>query len=133
MSLVFSEKSFNLSVGAGDDFNLDNIVDKIHAAILPTSLIGSRLGTHSERAENSNQLFTNLFDLLSFDLRAIVIFQWQIDLILFSCSKRRLRQVYAFGRQFLKRNPLPLKDFYVLQGDSVDIAGKTTNRHAALR
>ena len=64
---------------------------------------------------------------------AIVIFQWQIDLILFSCSKRRLRQVYAFGGQFLKRNPLPLKDFYVLQGDSVDIAGKTTNRHAALR
>ena len=128
MFLVSPEKPFSLPISAGDDFNLDNIVDKIHTAILPTSLIGSRLGTDSERAKNSDQLFTNLFDLLSFDLRAIVIFQWQVDLILFSCSERRLRQGYAAGRQFFKRNPLPLKDFYMLWGYSINVVRQTTHR-----
>lgn len=62
--LEFPEKPFSFPIGAGDDFNLNDIVDEIHAAILPASLIGSRLGTHGERAENSDQLFANLFDLL---------------------------------------------------------------------
>ena len=48
MFLISLEKPFSLPIGAGDDFNLDDIVDKIHAAILPTTLIGSRLGTDSE-------------------------------------------------------------------------------------
>jgi hypothetical protein len=74
MFLISLEKPFSLPIGAGDDFNLNDIVDKIHAAILPTALIGSRLGTDSERAKKSDQLFTNLFDLLPFDLPAIVIF-----------------------------------------------------------
>src|SRR5919106_4904522 len=74
MFLISLEKPFSLSIGAGDDFNLDNIVNKIHAAVLPTPLIGSRLGTDSERAKNSDQLFTNLFYLPRFDLPAIDIF-----------------------------------------------------------
>jgi hypothetical protein len=31
------------------------------------------LGTYSERTKNRNQIFTNLLDLLRFDLAAIVI------------------------------------------------------------
>jgi hypothetical protein len=53
MFLVSPEKPFSLPISAGDDFNLDNIVDKVHTAILPTSLIGSRLGTDSERAKTA--------------------------------------------------------------------------------
>jgi hypothetical protein len=101
MSLVSPEKPFSLPISAGDDFNLDNIVDKIHTAILPTSLIGSRLGTDSERAKNSDQLFTNLFDLLSFDLRAIVIFQWQVDLILFHAAREDLGRGTLLAGNFL--------------------------------
>jgi hypothetical protein len=101
MFLVSSEKPFSLPISAGDDFNLDNIVDKIHTAILPTSLIGSRLGTDSERAKNSDQLFTNLFDLLSFDLRAIVIFQWQVDLILFHAAREDLGRGTLLAGNFL--------------------------------
>src|SRR6266481_2083671 len=71
-------------------FNLPDIVDKIHAAILPTTLIGSRLGTDSESAKNSDQLFTNLLNLLRFDLPAIVIFQWQVNLILFHAAREDL-------------------------------------------
>jgi hypothetical protein len=41
MFLVSPEKSLSLPIGAGDDFNLDDIVDKSHAAILPTSLRGA--------------------------------------------------------------------------------------------
>jgi hypothetical protein len=101
MFLVSPEKPFSLPISAGDDFNLDNIVDKIHTAILPTSLIGSRLGTDSERAKNSDQLFTNLFDLLSFDLRAIVIFQWQVDLILFHAAREDLGRGTLLAGNFL--------------------------------
>ena len=42
------------------------------------------------RTEDGDQFFTNLFDLLRFDLRAIVIFQWQIDLILFHAAREDL-------------------------------------------
>jgi len=101
MFLVSPEKPFSLPVGAGDDFNLDDIVDKIHTAILPTSLIGSRLGTDSECAKNSDQLFTNLFDLLSFDLRAIVIFQWHVDLILFHAAREDLGRGTLLAGNFL--------------------------------
>jgi hypothetical protein len=101
MFLVSPEKPFSLPISAGDDFNLDNIVDKIHTAILPTSLIGSRLGTDSERAKNSDQLFTNLFDLLSFDLRAIVIFQWQVDLILFHAAREDVGRGTLLAGNFL--------------------------------
>jgi hypothetical protein len=90
MLLVSPEKPFSLPLRAGDDFNLDDIVDKIHAAVLLTSLIGSGWRTHSECAENSNQLFTNLFEPLSFDLRAIVVFQRQVDLILFHAARKDL-------------------------------------------
>src|SRR5207253_11217556 len=87
---LYPLKPFSLPIGAGDDFNLDDIVDKIHAAILPTTLIGSRLGTDSESAKNSDQLFTNLLNLLRFDLPAIVIFQWQVNLILFHAAREDL-------------------------------------------
>jgi hypothetical protein len=102
MFLVSLEKPFSFSISAGYDFNLDNIVDKIHTAILPTSLIGSRLGTDSKRAKNSDQLFTNLFDLLSFDLRAIIIFQWQVDLILLHAARDDLGRCTRFVGNFLK-------------------------------
>jgi hypothetical protein len=72
--LELFEKPFGLPVSPSDDFYLDDIVDKIHAAIFSTSLIRSRLRTYGERTENGDQFFTNLFDLLRFDLRAIVIF-----------------------------------------------------------
>ena len=101
MFLISPEKPFSLPIGAGDDFNLDDIVDKIHTAILPTSLIGGRLGTDSERTESSDQLFTNLFDLLSFDLRAIIIFQWQVDLILFHAAREDLGRRTRFVGIFL--------------------------------
>ena len=60
MFLVSPEKFFSLPIGAGDDFNLNDVVDKIHAAILPSPLIGSRLGTYGERPENDDQLFAEL-------------------------------------------------------------------------
>jgi hypothetical protein len=63
MLLVSPEKPFSLPLRAGDDFNLDDIVDKIHAAVLLTSLIGSGWGTHSECAEtaiNSSRICLNL-------------------------------------------------------------------------
>ena len=56
--LISSEKPFNLPIGAGDDFNLNDVVDNIHASVLSTPLIESRLGADSERAKNSEQLFT---------------------------------------------------------------------------
>jgi hypothetical protein len=34
--LVSPEKPLSLPIGAGDDFNLDDIVDKIHAAVRPS-------------------------------------------------------------------------------------------------
>src|SRR5207244_11310271 len=72
MFLISLEKPFNLPIGPGDDFNLDDIVDKIHAAILPTTLIGSRLGTNRENANNSEQLLTNSHNIIRLDLAAIV-------------------------------------------------------------
>ena len=71
--LEFFEEFFGLPVSASDDFYLDDIVDKIHAAIFPPSLIRSRLRTYGERTENGDQFFTNLFDLLRFDLLAIIV------------------------------------------------------------
>src|SRR6266705_3232790 len=82
-------------------FNLDDIVDKIHATILPTTLIGSRLGTDSESAKNSDQLFTNLLNLLRFDLPAIVIFQWQVNLILFHAAREDLGRRTLLAGNFL--------------------------------
>jgi hypothetical protein len=99
--LVSPEELFSLPIGASDDFNLDDIVDKIHATILPTSLIGRRLRTHGERAENSDQLFTNLFNLLSFDLPAVVIFQWQVNLILFHAAREDLGRWTLLAGNFL--------------------------------
>lgn len=101
MFLISLEKPFSLPIGAGDDFNLDDIVDKIHAAILPTTLIGSRLGTDSESAKNSDQLFTNLLNLLRFDLPAIVIFQWQVNLILFHAAREDLGRRTLLAGNFL--------------------------------
>ena len=74
MLLKPPEESFSLSVSASNDLYLDDIVNKLHPAVLPTSLIGGGLGTDGKRAENSNELLANLLDLLSFDLPAIVIF-----------------------------------------------------------
>ncbi|HEV8721368.1 MAG TPA: hypothetical protein VGW77_12105 [Candidatus Binatia bacterium] len=101
MFFISSEKPFSPPIGAGDDFNLNDVVDKIHAPVLPTPLIGSRLGTHGERAENSDQLFTNLFDLLRFDLPAIVIFQWQVNLILFHAAREDLGRRTLLAGNFL--------------------------------
>ena len=101
MFLISLEKPFSLPIGAGDDFNLDDIVNKIHTTILPIPLIGSRLGTDSERAKDSDQLFTNLFDLLRFDLPAIVIFQWQVNLILFHAAREDLGRWTLLAGNFL--------------------------------
>jgi hypothetical protein len=43
-------------------------------------MVESRIADDEKvKQKNSDQLFTNLFDLLSFDLPAIVIFQRQVD------------------------------------------------------
>jgi hypothetical protein len=72
--LEFFEEPFGLPVSASDDFYLDDIVNKVDATVFPTSLIRGGLRTYGERTENGDQFFTNLFDLLCFDLSAIVIF-----------------------------------------------------------
>jgi hypothetical protein len=44
------------------------------------------------KQKNSDQLFTNLFDLLSFDLRATFIFQRQLDSYSFDGETGRQRK-----------------------------------------
>jgi hypothetical protein len=43
-----------------------------------------------------------LFDLLGFDLRAIVIFQWQVDLIFFHAAREDLGRRTRLVGNFLK-------------------------------
>ena len=100
-SLEFPKEPFSLPIGASDDFDFNDIVDKIHAAILPASLIRSGLGTDGECSEKSDQLLTNLFDLLSFNLRAIVIFQRQVNLILFHAAREDLGRRTLLAGNFL--------------------------------
>jgi hypothetical protein len=76
------EKFLRLAVGARDNFDLDNVLDEIDAAIIPRALVGRVMGAHRPRTKDVDQLFANLFDLFGFDLGAIVILQWQIDLVL---------------------------------------------------
>jgi hypothetical protein len=99
--LELPEEPFSFPVSAGDDFYLDDIVNKIDARIFPTSLIWSRLGTDGERSENSDQLFADLFDLLSFDLPAIVILQWQVNLIFFHAAREDLGRWTLLAGSFL--------------------------------
>src|SRR5207244_12297438 len=68
MFLISLEKPFSLPIGAGDDFNLDDIFDKIHAAMLPTTLIAITLRADSERAKNTEKPCTNLLNLLPIDI-----------------------------------------------------------------
>jgi hypothetical protein len=89
-------------VVTGNDFDLDNIVDKIHAAVLPRSLIRGVLGTDRQRAKNGDQFLTNLFDLLWLDLAAVVVFQWEVNLIPFHAAREDLRRRTLWAVSFLK-------------------------------
>jgi hypothetical protein len=50
--LEFFEELIGFSVTRSNDFYLDNIVDEIHAAVFPRTLIWSRLRTDGECSEN---------------------------------------------------------------------------------
>ena len=80
-------ESRRFPVIAGDNFDFDDIVDKIHAAVFPGALIGRGLGTNCQGAESSDQVFTDLFEFFRFDLAAIVIFQRQVNLVLFHAAR----------------------------------------------
>jgi hypothetical protein len=90
------EVFLRLAVRARDNFNLDNIFDKIDAVIVPSSLIGRGLRANRSRAEHVDQFLANSHDFLRFDLGAIVILQWQIYLVLFH------RAGDAFAQAFKK-------------------------------
>jgi hypothetical protein len=73
--LEFLEELISFSVTRSNDFYLDNIVDEIHAAVFPRTLIRSRLRADGECSKNRDQLFTNLLNLLSFDLSPSLYFK----------------------------------------------------------
>jgi len=77
----------SLPIGAGNDFNLDDVLGEIHGAVFPSPLVRSGLRTDGPRSEDGDYLFTNLFDFLSFDFPAIVLLQRQVNLILFHPAK----------------------------------------------
>src|SRR5262245_38906487 len=81
--LEFFEKLLRPAVRPGDDFDLDNVFDKIDAAIVPSPLIGRGLGTHRSRAENIDELLANARNFLPFDFRPVVVLQRQINLVFF--------------------------------------------------
>jgi hypothetical protein len=87
MSLEFHEEPLSLSIGAGKDFNLDDVLDEIYAAIFPSLQVRSGLRTDGPRSEDGDYLFTNLFDFLSFDFPTIVLLQRHVNLILFQAAK----------------------------------------------
>ena len=91
------EELLRLAVRARDNFDFDNIFDEIYAAIVPSSLIRRGLGANRSRAKNVDQFFANAGDFLRFDLGAVVILQWQIDLVLFHTASD------AFARPYNKR------------------------------
>ena len=100
-TLETSEKPFRLFVGTGDDFDLDDVVDEIHTAILPGSLIWSRLGADGERSESRDPFLTNLFDLFGFDFPAVIVFQWQVTLVLFHAARDALGRRTFLAVSFL--------------------------------
>ena len=96
--LEFLEELIGFSVTGSNDFYLNNIVDKIHAAVFPRILIRSRLRTHGECSKNSDQVFTNLLDLLSFDLLAIVIFSTADKSHSFFMQREKIWEAARFWR-----------------------------------
>jgi hypothetical protein len=88
------EEFLRLAVRARDNFNLDNIFDKIDAVIVPSSLIRRGLRANRSRAEHVDQFLANSRDFLRFDLGAVVILQWQIYLVLFHRASDAIAQAY---------------------------------------
>jgi hypothetical protein len=68
------KESRRFSVIAGDNFNFDDIVDKIHPAIFPGSLIRRGLGANGEGAKDRDQFLANSFEFFRLDLTAVIIF-----------------------------------------------------------
>jgi hypothetical protein len=81
-----AEEFLSFTVGASDNFYFYNILDDIDTAISPSALIGRSLGAHGPRSEDVDQLFANSIDFFRFDPGAIVIRQWQIDLVPFHAA-----------------------------------------------
>jgi hypothetical protein len=99
-----------------DDFDLDNVLDDIHVAVFPSPLIRSGLRTDRPRSENGDQLFTNLFDFVSFDFSAVVVLQRQVNSYFFMLREESNPFTRKCNRpSFSMLSAHPLKKAFLLQ------------------
>src|SRR4029077_20080673 len=69
--------------------------------MLNTISFATREEQSSVSSKDSGQTFHEFFDFLSFDFPAIVIFQWQVNLILFHAAREDLGRCTLLAGNFL--------------------------------